>query len=285
MRLRSEQVVLKPGLSRNAEQLIKMSQEEVPITVTDVEDAVSRLRALLVAFDYLGVLAFSPFVSAGTPQVRGGSIEYLKLMEQKRNKTPGLAFVVMSDRLIREKVYELTTERKTAFPSFSFAMENVSNNLEPLWAEGSAECLNCARSSVSSSHTESRDKTAVPDINAENRELIIRNRQLENEIKNLRTAGKQQRSKEGNLKERHTLSRREDRSRTPVGRQSPLRKQIPAAEWRAIGAVKPQAGVSKDCRFWNSSSGCSDESCRLKHACCLCVGDHRYIDKHFKENH
>ena len=64
MRVRSEQVVLKPGLSRNAEQLIKMSQEEVPITVTDVEDAVSRLRALLVAFDYLGVLAFS---------VRGGS--------------------------------------------------------------------------------------------------------------------------------------------------------------------------------------------------------------------
>ena len=90
VRLRSEQVVLKPGLSRNAEQLIKMSQEEVPITVTDVEDAVSRLRALFVAFDYLGVLAFSPFVSAGTPQVRGGSIEYLKLMEQKRNKTPGL---------------------------------------------------------------------------------------------------------------------------------------------------------------------------------------------------
>ena len=46
----SEQVVLKPGLSRNTEQLIKMSQEELPITVTDVEDAVSRLRALLVGF-------------------------------------------------------------------------------------------------------------------------------------------------------------------------------------------------------------------------------------------
>ena len=241
---------------------------------------------LLVAFDYLGVLAFSPFVSAGTPQVRGGSIEYLKLMEQKRNKTPGLAFVVMSDRLIREKVYELMTERKTAFPSFSLALENVLNNSEPLWAEARAECLNCSMSSVSSSHTESRDKTAaVPDINAENRKLIIRNRQLENEIKNLRTAGMQQRSKKGNPKERHTFSRREDRSRTPVGRQSPLRKQIPAAEWRAIGAVKPQAGVSKGCRFWNSSSGCSNESCRFKHACCLCGGDHRYIDKHFKENH
>ena len=108
-----------------------MSQEEVPITVTDVEDAVSWLRALLVALDCLGVLAFSPFVSAGMPQVREGSFEYLKLMEQKRNKTPGLAFVVMSGRLIRAKVQELMTERKTAFPSFSLALENVLSNVEP----------------------------------------------------------------------------------------------------------------------------------------------------------
>ena len=90
----------------------------------------------------------------------------------------------MSDRLTREKVYELMTERNAAFPSFSLALENVLNNSEPLWAEARAECLNCARSSVSSSHTESRDKTAaVPDINAENRKLIIHNRQLEKRLR------------------------------------------------------------------------------------------------------
>ena len=104
-------------------------------------------------------------------------------MEHKRNKTVGLAFVVMSDRLIREKVYEPMTERKTACPSCSLALENVLNNSEPVRAEARAECLNRARSSVSSSHTESRDKTAaVPDINAENRKLIIRNRRLDHEI-------------------------------------------------------------------------------------------------------
>ena len=156
---------------------------------------------------------------------------------------------------------EFLTKRKTAFPSFSGALENELHISEPLWAEARVECPNCSRSSVSSLHTESKDKrAAVPDINAENRKLIIRNRLWENEIKNLRMAGKWQRSKKGNPKERHTLSRREDGSRTPVGRQSPLRKQIPAAEWRAIGAVKPQAGVNKGCRFRNNSSGCSSES-------------------------
>ena len=79
-------------------------------------------------------------------------------------------------------MYELMTERKTAFPSFSMALQNVFNNSETLWAEARAESLDSARSSVSLSHMEIRHKTAtVPDIDAVNRKLINRNGYVDNE--------------------------------------------------------------------------------------------------------
>ena len=59
IRLRSEDVVMKPGLSPTAEMLLKISQEEVPASVTAEDDAMNPIQAFFLVLEYVNVVSYA----------------------------------------------------------------------------------------------------------------------------------------------------------------------------------------------------------------------------------
>ena len=96
IRLRSEDVVQKPGLSPTAEMLLKISQEEVPASVTAEDDATNRIHALFMALEYVNVVSYAKYKRDGDTHV-GGSLDYLAELERRRRDTPGLQFLLLAD--------------------------------------------------------------------------------------------------------------------------------------------------------------------------------------------
>ena len=109
IRLRSGDVVQKPGLSPTTEMLLKISQEEVPASVTAEDDAMNRRNALLMALQYVDVVSYAKCKRDGDTHV-GGSLDYLAELERRRRDTSGLQFLLLADERMRRKVYQLTTE-------------------------------------------------------------------------------------------------------------------------------------------------------------------------------
>ena len=141
IRLRSEDVVQKPGLSPTAEMRLNISQEKVPASVTTENDAINRIHALFMAIEYVNVVACAKYKRDGDSLV-GGSLDYLAELERRRRVTPGLQFVQLADEHMRRKVYQLTTELKGEYPSFSAGQRGVMKEHTEIWSECRMEVLN-----------------------------------------------------------------------------------------------------------------------------------------------
>ena len=140
IRLRSEDVVQKPGLSPTADMLLKISQEEVPASVTAEDDATNRIHALFMALEYVNVVSYAKYKRDGDTHV-GGSLDYLAELERRRRDTPGLQFLLADERM-RRKVYQLTTELKGTYPSFSAGLRGAMKEHAEIWSECRMEVLN-----------------------------------------------------------------------------------------------------------------------------------------------
>ena len=88
-------IVVKSGLSRNAEDLLSISRADQPEPVTDVTTLFHRLHAFFMSLEYLNICAFSR---------AEGPLKYLQELEQFRSECPGLPFLMAADRAIRKKI-------------------------------------------------------------------------------------------------------------------------------------------------------------------------------------
>ena len=131
MRLRSETIAQKTGLAPTADYLVKMSQiDEAIVAISCEEEFMDRLNGFFVALEYLVVCEFS---------VKEGPISYIKELQAFRRETPGLAFLVLADKLVRKEVARLTSDERSSFTSFSQALLHVLQNCKHLWVKAKSE--------------------------------------------------------------------------------------------------------------------------------------------------
>ena len=119
IRTRADVIVVKSGLSRNAEDLLQISRADQPEPVTDVTTLFHRLHAFFMALEYLNICAFSR---------AEGPLKYLQELEQFRSECPGLPFLMAADRAIRKKIFRLLSEQRATYTAFSQALLEVLNN-------------------------------------------------------------------------------------------------------------------------------------------------------------
>ena len=123
-RTRSEQVVQKTGISKTAEDLIKVVVTDQPIQAASEAQVIDKLHACFVALEYLNICEFT---------VAAGPLKYLSELEEWRHENRGLALLLAVDSLIRKKAHRLNYDQRKSFPTFSSALLEVLTNHKQLW--------------------------------------------------------------------------------------------------------------------------------------------------------
>ena len=131
-RTRSEQVVQKSGISKTAEDLIKVVVTDQPVQAASEAQVIDKLHAFFVALEYLNICEFT---------VAAGPLKYLAELEEWRHENRGLALLLAVDSLIRKKAHRLSHDQRKSYPTFSSALLEVLINHKQLWndARSSAE--------------------------------------------------------------------------------------------------------------------------------------------------
>ena len=132
MRIRSEQVAQKSGISKNAEDLLKVVTIDQPPPAASESQVMDKLHAFFVALEYLNICDFN---------LKSGPFRYMAELEEWRHENKGLALLLAVDSLIRKKVHRLNHDQRKSFPTFSSALVEVLTNHKQLWndARSSAE--------------------------------------------------------------------------------------------------------------------------------------------------
>ena len=131
-RTRSEQIVQKSGISKTADDLIKVVAVDQPVQAASEAQVLDKLHAFFVALEYLNICEFT---------VAAGPLKYLSELEEWRHENRGLALLLTVDTLIRKKVHRLNHDRRKEFSTFSKALVEVLTNHKQIWndARSSAE--------------------------------------------------------------------------------------------------------------------------------------------------
>ena len=256
IRVRSDTISQKTGLTRTAEDLLTVSKADEPDQVTDVQTLLNRIHAFFMALEYLNICGYSR---------AAGPLRYLQELEQFRVDCPGLPFVMAADALIRKKVYRLQSEQRETYGSFQDALLEVINNHKYLWNDARTKAI-LARvdrkdtppvRDADQVQDEAPTKVASPNKNKRKR---ARNRELLKEAKQIK------KSNEEKLKPTPKVERD---------------KRIPEAEWKAISSAASSVTGEKRCHFYNSSMGCAlGDKCRFKHTCMKCGAHHAMVGNH-----
>ena len=117
MRTRSEQIVQKSGISKTAEDLIKVVAVDQPVQAASESQVIDKLHAFFVALEYLNICEFT----TGT-----GPLKYLAELEEWRHENRGLALLLTVDTLIRRKTHRLNHDQRKTYPTFSSACSRCS---------------------------------------------------------------------------------------------------------------------------------------------------------------
>ena len=257
IRTRADVIVVKSGLSRNAEDLLSISRADQPEPVTDVTTLFHRLHAFFMALEYLNICAFSRVE---------GPLKYLQELEQFRSECPGLPFLMAADRAIRKKIFRLLSEQRATYTAFSQALLEVLNNHKYLW--------NDARTSVTLSKVE------------HNRQQFVANPdQVQEDGAPPPPHNPFKRSRGGKKKKRLQTPGKEETPKK-IAKEDPAKKvkrdnRIPGKEWKLIADAAKKVQGARRCHYFNSSLGCiSGDSCRFKHLCMVCGEPHAMIGNH-----
>ena len=257
IRTRADVIVVKSGLSRNAEDLLSISRADQPEPVTDVTTLFHRLHAFFMALEYLNICAFSR---------TEGPLKYLQELEQFRSECPGLPFLMAADRAIRKKIFRLLSEQRATYTAFSQALLEVLNNRKYLW--------NDARTSVTLSKVE------------HNRQQFVANPdQVQEDGAPPPPHNPFKRPRGGKKKKRLQTPGKEETPKK-IPKEDPAKKlkqddRIPEKEWKLIADAAKKVQGARRCHYFNSSLGCiSGDSCRFKHLCMVCGEPHPMIGNH-----
>ncbi|OLP84362.1 hypothetical protein AK812_SmicGene34786 [Symbiodinium microadriaticum] len=206
IRTRADVIVVKSGLSRNAEDLLSISRADQPEPVTDVTTLFQRLHAFFMALEYLNICAFSR---------AEGPLKYLQELEQFRSECPGLPFLMAADHAIRKKIFRLLSEQTAT--TFSQALLEVLANHKYLW--------NDARTSVTLSKVEHNRQQFV--ANPIKFKMMGKKKK-----KRLQTPGKEETPKKIPKEDPAKKMKRDDR--------------IPEKEWKLIADAAKKVQGARD---------------------------------------
>ena len=246
IRTRSDSIVQKTGLTKNAEDLLSITKADEPDQVTDVQVLLNRLHALFMALEYLNICAYSR---------AAGPLKYLQELEQFRGETPGLPQMLAADALIRKKAHRLQSEQRATYGTFSAALVEVLTNHKYLWNDARTKEDSVVDQSPKTPKSSERKKRQ----RAKTKELI-------------------QEAKAARLGSKGGSDKR------PTGASSPKvdkDKRIPESEWKSINQAASKVTGAKRCHYFNSSMGCAlGDKCRFKRNCMICGAPHSMVGNH-----
>lgn len=258
-RARSEQVVQKSGISKTAEDLIKVVVTDQPVQAASEAQVIDKLHAFFVALEYLNICEFT---------VAAGPLKYLSELEEWRHENRGLALLLAVDSLIRRKAHRLNYDQRKSFPTFSSALIEVLTNHKQLW--------NDARSSAELDKFKQAGQQApvTPPRNP-------RKRSRSKSGSPPRPSSKAKRNKARRERQKTLLQKAKQAIADPKKDTKKVAKdeRAPSKEWEKITSFKYSG--KRRCPFFNCSLGCRfGDSCRNVHSCVECGGAHPWHGNH-----
>ena len=221
----------------------------MPASVTADDDAMNRIHALFVPFEYVNVVSYAKYKRDGDTHV-GGSLDYLAELERQRRDTPNLQFLLLADERMRRKVCQLTAEMKGEYPSFSAGLRGAMNEHAEIWSECRMEVMNAPvrRAALAdlSRQPDQTHATRTPKPPGKGRcakrtanAKALAEAEAQKEKRARRSSPS--RSPPRSYRDRPELARSKD-TRRPEDKP----RKVPEAEWKAMIAAK---GDKNACRF------------------------------------
>ena len=265
IRTRSETLVQKAGLSKNAEDLLKVVTVDQPVAAVSEAQVMDKLHAFFVALGYLNICDFS---------IDHGPLKYLQELEEWRHEHRGLALLLTVDSLIRKKVARLMADHRKSYTTFSKALLEVLNNHKQLWndARSSAELDKFKQAGLSSAPT-------TPPRSGLKRERSLSPPKRSSRAK--KNKARRERNKEILKTARATQGGGQDAKKDNKGGGGKPSKdaRIPAQEWQSITSFKYSG--KKRCPWFNCSLGCRfGDACKFDHSCVECGKSHSWHGNH-----
>ena len=253
MRTRSEQIVQKSGISKTAEDLIKVVAVDQPVQAASESQVIDKLHAFFVALEYLNVCEFT---------TAAGPLRYLAELEEWCHENKGLALLLAVDTLIRKKAHRLNYDQRKQFPTFSSALMEVLTNHKQLW--------NDARSSAELDKFKQAGQQP-PESPVPGTKRVL----SDDETTPPKASPRAKKNK--TRRERQKALLMKAKAQGPDRKESSSKPskdaRVPAQEWEKITAFKYSG--KRRCPFFNCSLGCRfGDSCRNVPACVECGKGH-----------
>ena len=260
-RTRNERVVQKSGISKTAEDLIKVVVTDQPVQAASESQVIDKLHAFFVALEYLNICEFT---------VAAGPLKYLAELEEWRHENRGLALLLAVDSLIRKKAHRLNHDQRKTYPTFSSALLEVLVNHKQLWndARSSAELDKFkqfkqagqqAPATPPKGRKRSRSRSSTP----------------------TKLSPKAKKNKARRERQKALLARAKGSAPEVKKDVKKIAKddRVPAEEWKKITSFKYNG--KRRCPFFNCSLGCRfGDACRNVHSCVECGGSHPWHGNH-----
>ena len=263
IRTRNEQIAQKSGISKNAEDLLRVVSVDQPSHASSESQVMDKLHAFFITLEYLNICEFS---------VTAGPLKYLAELEEWRHENRGLALLLAADALIRKKVHRISSDQRKTFTTFSAALNEVLKNHKQLW--------NDARSSAELDKFKQAGSTPAPTTPPKKRPRSRSKTPTKPSTRARRNQNRRAKQKELIKQARASVTAGSERSSAKSSPQKPNRDaRVPAPEWQKIMAFKYSG--PKRCPFFNCSLGCRfGDQCRQKHSCVECGKDHPWHGNH-----
>ncbi|CAL1129875.1 unnamed protein product, partial [Cladocopium goreaui] len=236
IRTRNEQIAQKSGISKNAEDLLRVVMVDQPTSASSETQVMDKLHAFFITLEYLNICEFS---------FAAGPLKYLAELEEWRHENRGLALLLTVDTLIRKKVHRVSSDQRKKFTTFSAALLEVLTHHKQLW--------NDARSSAELDKFKQALNTGAPST-------PVRKRSRSRSGSAIKTSPKARKNKQRRARQKATLQRAKVALAAQKGNSSEAPKQaarderVPAKEWQRLISFKYSG--PKRCPFYNCSLGC-----------------------------
>ena len=270
MRTKDETITQRTGFTETAEELLKVSKKDEDAPAATIEIFWNRLNAFFVALEYLNICSYSK---------ASGPLRYIKELRVFEKEIPGLAAMLLVDKLMRKKIMEIQEEDRVKFKTFSSAMVEVLDNHKYLWNDARTRCSNRRSSSPPKGSKRKLEDTEKDNATPEKTPRAARRAKARARAKELLKEAKELKKNQANAAPAgalplpppapHAVAR-------PASARTP--KKIPDGEFKKIMAVHYSG--DRRCNFFNSSLGCKVTNCKWKHKCVECNADHPYIGNH-----
>ena len=126
---------------------------EPGVAVVGEPDAWNRIQAYWAGMEFLGHCTLSwlsvTYTGEGenrTEHVSGGPLDILQRMQDERSRTPGVEFLLICDKTIRDLVYRLRTREPQIYPSMSHALRAIIQEHKYIWGECRSDAREAHRS-------------------------------------------------------------------------------------------------------------------------------------------